>query len=44
MLWKTSGILRVENMKKSLHGMYLNKLKIINFAVEFDKLLQKSIS
>ena len=38
-----SATLRVENMKKSVHGMYLNKLKIINFAVEFDKILQKSI-
>ena len=44
MFCKVTEIPRVENMKKSLHGMYLNKLKIIDFAVEFLKSLQKSIS
>ena len=34
----------VENVKKSVLEMYLNKLKIINFRVEFVKILQKSIS
>ena len=34
----------VENVKKSVLEMYLNKLKIINFRVEFIKILQKSSS
>ena len=44
MFQKIQEILCVENVKKVVHGMYLNKLKIIVFRGESVEILQKYIS